>query len=422
MSSVEILSPPAARQQKETMGIKLVSFAVASVLLGYYVYLPLPEALDERWKIMVVDACFRSLEHLAELTEFIGLKHYMEVMMLLMVAEMVGPTSDENVTVVDTTFNGVAVRVFEPTRRKPGLRRAVIYMHGGGWCLGSAKMQPYDALSRKTATELNAVIVSVEYRLAPQHHFPDQFNDVYAVVKYFLQREILAQYMVDSGRVAVAGDSAGGNLAAAVSQQIQEDPKVEVAIKIQVLVYPALQTIDFNTPSYQQNGNMPILPKTLMVRFWSEYFSRDKLLLKDMTDNTHTGREDRDLNSLVNWSILLPEKFRKQYKYSPPGQGNEGTSSTSVPGIFDPRAAPLLAPDEKLRALPRAFIMTCEFDVLRDDGVMYATRLRGAGVHVTLEHFDDCFHGVLMFITWPTNFAIGQKLLGRYIDWLQENL
>ncbi|XP_051874666.1 arylacetamide deacetylase [Pristis pectinata] len=401
------------------MGIKLFSFAVASVLLGYYVYLPLPETLNERWKLMVVDTCFRSLENLAELTEFIGLKHYMEVMMLLTVAEMVGPSSDENVTVVDTTFNGVAVRVFEPTNRNPGLRRAVIYMHGGGWCLGSAKMQPYDVLSRKTATELNAVIVSVEYRLAPQHHFPDQFNDVYAVVKYFLQRDVLVQYLVDPGRVAVAGDSAGGNLAAAVAQQIKEDPEVQVEIKIQALVYPALQTIDFNTPSYQQNKNMPILPKTLMVRFWSEYFSRDKSLLREMMANTHTSLEAKDLSSLVNWSVLLPEKFRKEYKYTPPGGGKEGTR---VPGVFDPRAAPLLAGDEKLRALPQAYIMTCEFDVLRDDGTMYAMRLQRAGVQVTLEHFEDCFHGVLMLITWPANFAIGQKLMSRYIDWLQENL
>ncbi|XP_062900880.1 arylacetamide deacetylase-like isoform X2 [Mobula hypostoma] len=404
------------------MGTRLLSLAVVGILLGYYVYLPLPETLEERWKLMVVDACFRSLEHLAELTEFIGLKHYMEVMMLLTVAEMVGPTSDMNVTVVDTTFNGVAVRVFEPATRSTGLRRAVIYLHGGGWCLGSAKMLPYDVLSRRSATELNAVIVSVEYRLAPQHHFPDQFNDVYAVVKYFLQRDVLAQYSVDPGRVAVAGDSAGGNLAAAVAQQIKEEPGVEVEIKIQALVYPALQTIDFNTPSYQQNENMPILPKNLMVRFWSEYFSRDKSLLEAMVANAHTGLEARDLSSLVNWSVLLPEKFRKEYKYTLPTRGNEGTSHTKVPGVFDPRAAPLLAKDKELRALPRALIMTCEFDVLRDDGTMYATRLQRAGVQVALEHFEDCFHGALMFITWPTNFAIGHKLMDRYIDWLRENL
>ncbi|XP_067898773.1 arylacetamide deacetylase-like [Heterodontus francisci] len=403
------------------MGTKLLVFAIVSVLLAYYIYIPLPEVIGERCKLMVVDACFRSLEHLAELTELIGFKHYMEVMMILTAAESVGPLSDENVTVMDSTFNKVPVRVYEPSSRHPGLRRAVIYMHGGGWCLGSAKMQPYDVLSRKSATELNAVIVSVEYRLAPEHHFPDQFNDVYTVVKYFLQRDVLVQYSVDPDRVAVSGDSAGGNLAAAVAQQIQEDPEVQVEIKIQALIYPALQTIDFETPSYQQNENMPILPKTLMIRFWSEYFSRDKSLLKNMMTNSHTTLESGGLSNFANWSVLLPEKFRKEYKYTLPDRENVD-SSVRVPGVFDPRAAPLLVGDEKLKALPQAYIATCEYDVLRDDGAMYATRLKKAGVKVTHEHYEDSFHGALMFITWPTDFAIGQKMMSHYIDWLRKNL
>ncbi|XP_067851068.1 arylacetamide deacetylase isoform X3 [Heptranchias perlo] len=345
----------------------------------------------------------------------------MEVMMVLTAAETVAPASDENVTVMDTTFNKVPVRVYVPSSRNLGLRRAVVYVHGGGWCIGSAKMQPYDVLSRKSAAELNAVIVSVEYRLAPEHHFPDQFNDVYTVVKYFLQHDVLAQYLVDPGRVAVSGDSAGGNLAAAVAQQIQEDPEVQGEIKIQALIYPALQTIDFNTPSYQQNANMPILPKSLMLRFWSEYFSRDKSLLRNMMSDSHMTLESRRLSDLVNWSVLLPQKFRKSYRYVLPGRENSDFSA-KVPGIFDPRAAPLLAGDEKLKALPWAYIVTCEYDVLRDDGAMYVMRLEKAGVRVTHEHYEDGFHGAMMFITWPTDFAIGQKMMSRYIDWLQKNL
>ncbi|XP_041071137.1 arylacetamide deacetylase [Carcharodon carcharias] len=403
------------------MGTKLIVLAIVSTLLAYYVYIPLPEAVDERLKLMLVDACFRSLEHLAELTELVGFKHYMEMMMVLTVAESVAPSSDENVNVTDTTFNKVPVRVYEPSGHRPGLKRAVIFMHGGGWCLGSSKMQPYDLLSRRSATELNAVIVSVEYRLAPEHHFPDQFNDVYTVVKYFLQRDVLVQYLVDPGRVAVSGDSAGGNLAAAVAQQIQEDPEVHAEIKIQALIYPALQTIDFNTPSYQQNENMPILPKTLMVRFWSEYFSCDKLLLKNMMANSHATLESRGLSNFANWSIHLPEEFRKDYRYALPDRENVD-SSVRIPGVFDPRAAPLLVEDEKLKALPQAYIATCEYDVLRDDGTMYAMRLKKAGVQVTHVHYEDSFHGAFMFITWPTDFAIGQKMVSHYIDWLRKNL
>ncbi|XP_048460465.1 arylacetamide deacetylase [Rhincodon typus] len=357
----------------------------------------------------------------AELSELIGFKHYMEMMMVLTTAESVGPSSDENVNVLDTTFNQVPVRVYEPKILLPGLRRAVIYIHGGGWCLGSAKMKPYDILSRKSATELNAVIISVEYRLAPEHRFPDQFNDVYTVVKYFLQQDVLVQYSVDPARVAVSGDSAGGNLAAAVAQQIREDRDVQGEIKVQALIYPALQTIDFNTPSYQQNGNMPILPKTLMVRFWSEYFGCDKSLLKMMMANSHGTHESKGLSNFANWSAHLPEEFRKDYKYVPLG-GESPEPSGNVPGVFDPRAAPLLVGDEKLQALPHTYIVTCEYDVLRDDGAMYARRLKAAGVRVTHEHYEDSFHGAIMFITWPTDFAIGQKMISHYIEWLQRNL
>ncbi|XP_014344114.1 arylacetamide deacetylase isoform X2 [Latimeria chalumnae] len=345
----------------------------------------------------------------------------MEVMMLLTDAEQVGPSSNENVTVTDTTFNDVPVRLYIPRKETKELRRAIIYIHGGGWCLGSAKMEPYDIMSRRTASEVNAVVVSVEYRLAPEYHFPVQFDDVYAVVKYFLQDEVLAMYSVDAARIGVSGDSAGGNLAAAVAQQIRQEPEVKGGLKIQALLYPALQTLDLNTPSYQQNKYMPILPKTLMIRFLSEYFTTDRSLYQAMFDNKHTSLESNQYFKYVNWSIFLPEKFRQNYKYTGPIHGHTELLK-KYPGILDPRAAPLLVDDNKLQMLPKAYIMTSEYDVLRDDGVMYATRLRKAGVQVTLDHFEDGYHGALLFLVWPTDFAIAHRMLDKYIDWLKSNL
>lgn len=90
--------------------------------------------------------------------------------------------------------------------------------------------------------------------------------------------------------------------------------------------------------------------------------------------------------------------------------------------LADPRASPLLVPDAALRSLPKAYILTCEYDVLRDDGIMYATRLRAAGVEVTHEHYDTGFHGALMFTVWPTDFLIARRMTDNYIKWLKENL
>ncbi|KAF7660400.1 hypothetical protein LDENG_00282420 [Lucifuga dentata] len=347
-------------------------------------------------------------------------------MYFITVVERVVPVSDEHVQVTEEKFDGVEVLLYQPKQKGSDteLRKAVIYLHGGGWCLGSSRMSPYDLLARKIVTELNAVVISVEYRLAPAHHFPLPYEDVYRVVKHFLQKRVMAQYSVDPGHIAVSGDSAGGNLAAAVSQQLQKEPGQQIQLKAQALLYPVLQALDLNTPSYQQNQDMPILPRTLMVRFWSEYFTSNKALFRAMMANTHNSPESSSLLKFVNWSAFLPESYHGKYNYSAPavvgveGVGMDGPSRS----ITNPRASPLLVPDSTLQSLPKAYILTCEYDVLRDDGLMYATRLRGAGVEVTHEHYDTGFHGALLFNMWPTDFLIARRMTDNYVRWLKENL
>ncbi|XP_061575462.1 arylacetamide deacetylase isoform X2 [Cololabis saira] len=353
----------------------------------------------------------------------------MGVMYIITVVEKIAPVSDEHVKVTEEKFDGVEVVLYQPKLQEGNndLRRAVIYLHGGGWCLGSSRMSPYDLLARKMVTELDAVVLSVEYRLAPAHHFPVPYEDVHRVVKHFFQKRVLAQYSVDPGRVAVSGDSAGGNLAAAVSQQLQKEPGQPVTFKAQALIYPVLQALDLNTPSYQQNQDMPLLPRTLMVRFWSEYFTTDKALFRAMMANTHNSPESSTLLKFVNWSAFLPETFHSKYNYSAPvvahgTRGDAGGMGEPSQSFADPRASPLLVPDADLRSLPKAYILTCEYDVLRDDGIMYATRLRAAGVEVTHEHYDTGFHGAVMFTVWPTDFLIARRMTNNYVKWLKENL
>ncbi|XP_012727293.1 arylacetamide deacetylase isoform X1 [Fundulus heteroclitus] len=407
----------------------IILFVALCSFTAYYVYEPIPERIEERWKLMLTNSFFRTLSHLADLCESVGLKDYMDVMYVITVIERIVPVSDEHVKVTEEKFDGVEVVVYQPKHqdRDADLRRAVIYLHGGGWCLGSSRMSPYDLLARKIVTELDAVVLSVEYRLAPAHHFPVPYEDVYRVVKHFLQKGVLAQYSVDPERVAVSGDSAGGNLAAAVSQQLQKEPGQQIKLRAQALLYPVLQALDLKTPSYQQNQDMPILPRTLMVRFWSEYFTSNKAFFRAMMANAHNSPESSRLLKFVNWSAFLPESYHKEYNYTAPAVtqgvdeevfGMDGPSQS----LADPRASPLLVPDADLHSLPKAYILTCEYDVLRDDGIMYATRLRAAGVEVTHQHYDTGFHGALMFTVWPTDFLIACRMTDNYIKWLKENL
>lgn len=403
------------------MGIKFWGLLIASVLVAYYIYSPIPENVEDRWKLMFLNALFRSVGNVATVAEKLGLAHYMEVLMMITFMDTKPPESDEKVIVTDTTFDDVPVRLYIPRGQSDSLRRAVIYLHGGGWCVGGKGMGSYDFLSRWTSEKLNAVVVSADYRLAPKYHFPAQFEDVYAVAKYFLQSSVLKQYNVDPSRVCVAGDSAGGNLAAAMAQQLLHDPEVKVNLKIQVLFYPALQTIDLDLPSYRDNENMPILPKSLMVHFWSQYFTTDTALKKAMENNQHVPAASNDLFKFVNWSNWLPEKFKKGHTYTFPSHGSSKVGQ-KYPGFLDPRAAPLLVDETKLQGLPLTYVVTCQYDVLRDDGIMYVSRLREAGIPVVHEHVEDAVHGVLTFTKSPFSLSVGVRVANNYIEWLNENL
>lgn len=198
-----------------------------------------------------------------------------------------------------------------------------------------------------------------------------------------------------------------------------------VKFSVQALVYPVLQALDFNTPSYLQNQDMAILPRHLMVQFWLQYLGADLSLASQVTANNHSASRHSaitpELRSRIDWTALLPREVRKNHKPVVVEEGSHGILK-KVPGFLDVRAAPLLAGPEVLAKCPRAFILTCENDVLRDDGLMYAQRLREAGVSVTSNNYEDGFHGCFSFIAWPMDFDVGRRTVRSYISWLQDNL
>ncbi|KAM6223891.1 arylacetamide deacetylase-like [Rhynchocyon petersi] len=399
------------------MGRKTCLFLIVGVFLAYYIQTPVPENIEERWTLVYMNIFMKTVTNLAGFVEVLGLSHVSDTIQFFLSLHEVPPTSDENVTVTETTFNNIPVRVYVPKRKSETLRRGLFYIHGGGWCLGSAAMYFTDFLSRRTADRLDTVVISTNYRLAPKYHFPIQFEDVYNSLKWFLHQDVLEKYGVNPERIGVSGDSAGGNLAAAVTQQLLHDPNVKIKPKIQSLLFPALQSIDMDLPSYRENEYFPGLPKSFTVRLWSEYFTTDRSLEKAMLSKQHVPAESSHLFRFVNWSSLLPEKFKKGHIYHSPTFGGSELAR-KYPGFLDMRAAPLLAEDSMLHGLPMTYIMTSQYDVLRDDGLMYVTRLRNAGVQVTLNHVEDGFHGAIFLY----QSKIGERLENQYLSWLDENL
>ncbi|XP_001335382.3 neutral cholesterol ester hydrolase 1 [Danio rerio] len=404
----------------------LIVAILLSIAAAYYIYLPLPSTISEPWKLMFMDAILRGVMHVSFFAHNLGLSQPFDVAKYAASwDEIKAPQSSQTIRVTETYFEGVQAQVFESTQadQEPYLKRGIIYFHGGGWTLGSGKMQTYYLQCWSMAEQLDAVVISIEYRLTPEARFPDQYNEAVQASKHILTAEVLRRYFIDPKRVAVSGDSAGANLAAAVAQQMALDHSASIKFKVQALLYPVLQALDFNTPSYQQNGNIPILHRPLMARFWLEYLNGDPRLVMSLLANNHTvqSQETEAARAKIDWTRLLPVAFQKSYKPVFPLDGDPKLLEM-LPGLLDVRAAPLLAESEVLKAVPPAYIMTCEHDVLRDDGLMYATRLQQAGVPVTLDHYEDGFHGCLSFAFGPFRFSVGFKSFRNYIRWMEENL
>ena len=228
----------------------------------------------------------------------------------------------------------VTVRVYSPKERSTATVPAILYIHGGGFYVGSIDTE--HASSARLAQELGVVVVSVEYRLAPEHPFPAGIEDCYAALVWL--HEQADALGVDPARVAVNGGSAGGGLAAGLALLARD--RGGPAICFQCLGIPELDDT-LETPSMQQFLDTPM---------WSRPQAEQ------------------------SWQWYLGDAY--------------GTDDVS------PYAAPSRATD--LAGLPPAYVSTMEFDPLRDEGILYALRMLAAGVSVELHSFPGTFHGSAM--------------------------
>ena len=206
----------------------------------------------------------------------------------------------------------------------------MVFIHGGGWTVGD--LDTYDGQARMHAAGADAVVIAVDYRLAPEHPFPAAVEDVWAAAQWLTASA--AEIGVDASRIAVAGDSAGGNLAAVVAQSARD---AGIPLRFQLLWYPST-TFDTSLPSFAENANAPILDLASCKGF-SRWYVGDL----DLTDPPVT---------------LVPARG-------------------------------------ELAGLPPAYIAVAGHDPLRDDGARYAELLDAAGVPVELHLAETLVHGYL---------------------------
>ena len=255
--------------------------------------------------------------------------------------------------VVPGPAGDIPIRLYYPPGAGPFA--AVVYFHGGCWALGD--LDTHDSLCHALAHGSGCAIASVDYRLAPEDRFPAAFDDSYAATEWIAENG--AQLDIDPSRLAVGGDSAGGNLAAAVAVLAQE--RGGPTLRFQLLVYP-ITDYDFDTASYIDNATGYLLSRETMRAFWAEY---------------------------------VPDESQRN----------------------DPRASPLQAAD--LSGQPPAFVLTVGYDPLRDEGVAYARRLEEAGVPVTHVEYLDVVHG---FLRWPSKVDPTREAQDRVSEAVREAL
>jgi acetyl esterase len=260
------------------------------------------------------------------------------------------PVDDRWVT-VPAEVGDVRVRIVRPPDAT-GTLPAILYMHGGGWVLGNA--DTHDRLVRELAVGTGAAVAFVEYDRSPEAHYPVAIEQGYATAQWIIRNG--PENGLDPNRMAVAGDSVGGGMTAALALMAKE--RGDVRFVQQSMYYPVTDSA-MDTESYEQFAEGYFLFAAGMAWFWDAY---------------------------------LPDIERRA----------------------EPYASPLRASDEQLAGLPPAFVIVDEADVLRDEGEAYAARLRAAGVEVTTVRYDGITHDFMMLNplsgTHATRAAIAQAI------------
>ncbi|EWT02331.1 esterase [Intrasporangium oryzae NRRL B-24470] len=249
-----------------------------------------------------------------------------------------GTVARQPVDIVDTRVPGgptgeVSVRILRP-QHSPASLPVIVYVHGAGWVFGNS--HTHDRLIRELAVRTQAAVVFPNYTLSPGARYPTAVEESFAVAQWVAAHGL--EFGLDGERIAVAGDSVGGNMTIALTLLAKE--RGGVAFRHQVLFYPVTDA-NFDTPSYHEFAEGYFLRRDAMEWFWDQY----------TTD---------------------------------PAERAQITAS------------PLRATTEQLAGLPPALVITGEADVLRDEGERYASKLRAAGVPVTAVRFGGIIHDFVM--------------------------
>ncbi|XP_025929931.1 arylacetamide deacetylase-like 3 [Apteryx rowi] len=393
----------------------IVSFILAVIRTIQFDYSnpSIPPGVNHEGKLRIILASVISISAMGRLLEMMGVFSQIAFTRYVCAGQRLPP--DPRLRVSEVAFARVPVRLYRPRVPPAGLRAGTIFFHGGGWLYGS--VDSHEKICRYLARETDSVVVSVGYRLAPEHKYPAAYEDCLNATVHFMKN--IEHYGVDPARIIVSGDSAGGNLAAAVSQTLASRPDLP-KLRAQILIYPGLQVLDFNLPSYQQNRGVPLLFQECAAFCVLQYLNGDASHVEEVLEGSHIPADIR----LKYRKWVSPDNIPEQFKvrgYKPHVLLECATEVYEAGKRFcEPNLCPLLAEDAVVQQLPETFILTCEYDMLRDDGLLYKKRLEDSGVPVTWYHLEDGFHGIISLHDYSVfSFPAGKRGLDSIVNFIR---
>ncbi|TWT64295.1 alpha/beta hydrolase [Rubinisphaera italica] len=256
---------------------------------------------------------------------------------------------------IPTRTGSVSARVYQPRNEIHNGHPVIVYIHGGGWVMG--ELDHYDQLCRELASQTDMTVISLDYRLAPEHQFPKGLEDCLDAVEHLATEGIPGQAYSHQPceHIYLCGDSAGGNLAAVVANEFHDHSRIH--IEGQILIYP-ITDCDFDRVSYRDNAEGYLLTADMMKWFWELY---------------------------------CPDLSKRPLPWTSPLQRDSFAN------------------------LPPAFVLTCEFDPLRDEGAAYAECLQAAGVETVHHEIPGMIHG---FMRYLQTFPQAHEAVAKIADWI----
>ncbi|XP_042334578.1 arylacetamide deacetylase-like 4 [Sceloporus undulatus] len=324
---------------------------------------------------------------------------------------------DPRVSIKNAYFDDVPVRIYRPKIPSPEKRKGVLLFHGGGGTFGS--IDAYERVCSYIVRESDVVVVSIGYRLAPEYLFPMQFEDCTTATKYFMRNA--EDYGVDPALIVLSGDSIGGTITASIAQELTKRKDLPKP-RAQILVGPFLQGLDFNLLSYQQNRYVPFVSQRDFLQMLFLYITKNLTALDFALAETHIPEDRRKkYHKWLNADYVPKElKMRGNYQEFQISTCPMDNIHCLMEVIAGTTISPLTAEDAIIQQLPDTFILTCEYDVLRDDGLLYKKRLEDNGVKVSWCHLKDGFHGVLLlFNRLFLNFAFSQRGIDSIVSYIK---